>query len=268
MLKRVVTSLVLAAIGIPAIIFGGVFYFVVMAFFVTVAAWEYSQMFRSAGYNPARTLIVGGVFSMLVTRAFFPDFAADVFSIGVLAALVFHLYRYEKGRDQAPVDFAITLGGLAYLGWIGAYLMDLRFLPDGGWWFMLVLPTVMMADTGAYMIGAKYGAHKMTPRLSPKKSWEGFWAGIFSGVLFGGFFAWAYSTWGPLHVAIWQGALLGLILGALTPLGDLGESMIKRQANLKDSSELFPGHGGAFDRIDSWLWAGVIGYYLITWFLI
>src|SRR5574341_1407633 len=108
----------------------------------------------------------------------------------------------------------------------------------------------------------------MTPRLSPKKSWEGYWAGVFTGTLYGGFFAFAYSTWGPLHVSIWQGTLLGFVLSVMTILGDLGESLFKRQAGIKDSGNLFPGHGGAFDRIDTWIWAAVIGVYWIRWFLL
>ena len=114
-----------------------------------------------------------------------------------------------------------------------------------------------------------YGKHKMTPRLSPKKSWEGYWAGVFTAIAAGAFFAWAYSAHGSLsgQITIWQGAVLGLILGVLTTLGDLAESLVKREAGMKDSSNLIPGHGGFFDRIDSWLWAGVLGYYFITWFL-
>ena len=145
---------------------------------------------------------------------------------------------------------------------------DLRSLPQGGWWLMFILPTVWMADSSAYLIGAKYGKHKLAPRLSPKKSWEGYWAGVFTGTLYGGFFAYVYSWLGPLHVTIVQGMLLGLVLSIITTLGDLGESLFKRQGGIKDSGTLFPGHGGAFDRIDSWLWAAVIGVFWIQWFFL
>ena len=125
-----------------------------------------------------------------------------------------------------------------------------------------------MADSGAYSIGARYGKHKLAPRLSPKKSWEGYLTGVFTGTLYGGFFALAYSTWGPLEISIGQGAVLGLVLSVIAPLGDLGESLFKRPVGIKDSGTFIPGHGGAFDRLDSWLWAAVIGYYYIQWFLI
>jgi phosphatidate cytidylyltransferase len=186
----------------------------------------------------------------------------------MLVALGYHTISYEGGREKAALDFAATAGGLAYLGWVGAYLLDLRNLPDGGWWVFLVLPSVWMADSGAYSIGRAYGRHKLAPRLSPRKSWEGYWAGVFTGTVYGGFFAFAYSTWGPLELSIGQGAVLGLVLSVIAPLGDLGESLFKRPVGIKDSGTLIPGHGGAFDRLDSWLWAAVLGYYYIQWFLI
>jgi phosphatidate cytidylyltransferase len=132
---------------------------------------------------------------------------------------------------------------------------------------MFVLPCVWLADTGAFLLGAAYGKHRMAPRLSPKKTWEGYAAGALTAMLTGGFFAYAYTAWGPLHIPVWAGAVFGLVVGLLTPLGDLGESMIKRQAAMKDSGNIFPGHGGAFDRIDSWLWAAMLGFYFITWFI-
>ncbi|MCL5123176.1 MAG: phosphatidate cytidylyltransferase, partial [Deltaproteobacteria bacterium] len=162
----------------------------------------------------------------------------------------------------------ITLGGLIYLGWVGAYMVDLRSLPDGGWWVMFIFPVVWLADSGAYSIGARYGTHKMFPRLSPNKSWEGYWAGVLMGTLYGGFFAFMYTKFGPLHVDIWQGVLIGFVLSTITTLGDLGESLFKREAVIKDSGNLFPGHGGAFDRIDSLIWAAVIGVYMIRFFFL
>ena len=109
----------------------------------------------------------------------------------------------------------------------------------------------------------------MTPRLSPKKSWEGFFAGLFTAVLIGAFLAYAFSSLGPQPlrgmIDPLRGALLGLVIGALAPIGDLGESMMKRQGGLKDSSNIFPGHGGFLDRIDSWIWGATLGYFMIRY---
>lgn len=267
MLRRTFTALVLAAVGLPAIIYGGWFYFLLMAVFLIGAAWEYVRLFRAVQFEPSEIVTVGGVLIIATARFFLVDAAIPAFVLLVLLAMTVHLFAFERGRDQAALDFGVTVAGIVYVGWLGSYLIDLRFLPDGVWWWLLVLPIVWAGDTGAYSIGAVYGNHKMTPRLSPKKSWEGYFAGLFTSVLIGAFFAYAFSSIGPqpLHGLInpLQGGLLGLVIGGLAPLGDLGESMLKRQGGLKDSSNIFPGHGGFLDRIDSWIWGAAIGYFMI-----
>jgi phosphatidate cytidylyltransferase len=193
-----------------------------------------------------------------------------ILAILILTVMAYHLVIYEKGRDQSGIDFAITVTGLMYIGWMGAYLLDLRNLPQGGWWFMLVMFCIWAGDSGAYSIGRAYGKHKMAPRLSPKKSWEGYITSVISGALIGPFYLYVFTTFGYLKtdMAYWQVAIMGLLLGALPTLGDLGESMIKRQSGLKDSSDIMPGHGGFFDRIDSWIWGAPIGFYFLVWFIL
>jgi len=270
MLKRTLTALALLLIGMPTVILGGPFFFVLIAVFVAGAAWEYTQMFKAVGYEPKKFLTVGGVFLILAARTFLPDLAVPVLTALTLIAMAVHLIAYERGRNQAALDFGVAIGGLVYLGWLGAYLLDIRALPDGGWYFMIVLPSVWLADSGAYSIGAAYGKHKLAPRLSPKKSWEGYAASVFTGMMTGAFYVYVFTTFGNLtsSITIWQGAIMGLLLGSLPPLGDLGESMIKRQSGIKDSSDIIPGHGGFFDRIDSWIWGAAIGYYFLVWFIL
>lgn len=267
MLRRTFTALVLAAVGLPAIIYGGWFYYLLMAVILVGAAWEYMRLYRAVQYEPNEIVTVGGVLVIATARFFFAEAAIPVFVLSVLLAMTVHLFAFERGRDQAALDFAITVSGIVYIGWLGSYLLDLRSLPDGVWWWLLVLPIIWAGDIGAYSIGAAYGKHKMTPRLSPKKSWEGYFAGVFTSLIVGAFFAYAFSSLGPQPlrdlINPLQGGLLGLVIGVLAPLGDLGESMLKRQGGLKDSSNIFPGHGGFLDRIDSWIWAAAIGYFTI-----
>jgi phosphatidate cytidylyltransferase len=269
MRRRLITALGLAVIGVPAIVLGGLLYYLVMATFLVGAAWEYVHLFRAVKFEPNMVVTVGGVALVAFARMFFPEYAQPVFAAAILTAMAVHLIIYERGRDQSALDFGVTAGGIVYIGWIGSYLLDLRNLPEGGWWFMLVMFCVWAGDTGAYSIGRGYGKHKMAPRLSPKKSWEGYAASVFTGAHTGAFYVYVFQTFGGLQsdIAIWQGAILGLLLGALPPLGDLGESMIKRQSGIKDSSDIIPGHGGFFDRIDSWLWGAPIGYYFLVWFI-
>jgi phosphatidate cytidylyltransferase len=125
----------------------------------------------------------------------------------------------------------------------------------------------MFADSGAYFIGKGFGRHQLSPRLSPKKTWEGYFGGIIVGLILTTLLA-ALIQWsiGPdSTITPLRGALVGLVMGVVPTLGDLGESMIKRQMGVKDSGNILPGHGGAFDRVDSWLWAVAIGYYMVVW---
>jgi len=266
MLKRTLTALVLAAIGLPATIYGGVFFWLMMAFFLTFAAWEYTTLMRGAKWQPSAAITVSGVLAILIARTHYPAYESAVLTAAIFIAMIYHLITFERGRDKAATDFAITVAGLVYMGWIGSYLVKLRALPDGVWWFFLVLPATWLADSGAYFIGKNFGQRKLSPRLSPKKTWEGYWGGVFFGTLGGFLFAWLWRDHIP--VSLLDGTLIGLAMALLTTFGDLGESMIKRQAKIKDSSHIFPGHGGVFDRIDTWLWASALGYYIITWFFI
>jgi len=272
MFRRTLTALALAAVGLPAIIYGGVFYFLLMGAFLVGGAWEYARMYRAVQLEPNEIVTIGGVLVIATARFFFADYAIFALVIFVLLAMSVHVFAYEGGRDQAALDFSVTVAGLVYIGWLGSYLLDLRNLPNGVWWLMFFLPLVWAGDTGAYSIGAVYGKHKMSPRLSPKKSWEGYAAGIFTAMYVGALFAYAFSSLGPKPlqglINPVQGAVLGLVISAITPLGDLGESMFKRQGGLKDSSNIFPGHGGILDRIDSWIWGAAIGYFILQLFIL
>ncbi|MBM3151893.1 MAG: hypothetical protein FJZ96_06785 [Chloroflexi bacterium] len=268
MLKRTLAALALAAVGLPAVIFGGISYLIVILLILGIAAWEYSNLFRAAGFFPATALVVAGSLLILATRSIMPEWVAPALTLPSLAAMAWHLRAYERGREQSAADFAITVGGLVYLGWIGSYLLVLRNLPDGMWLLLQTLGSVWIADSFAYIIGSRIGRHRLSPRLSPKKSWEGYWAGVILGTAGAAGLALLWPVLGGPHIPWWQAGLLGLVLSLLTTLGDLGESMIKRQAGKKDSSNIIPGHGGFLDRVDSWLWGAAIGYYFLTWFIL
>ena len=268
MIKRVLAALGLAAVGIPAIVIGGVFYYLLIALILGVAAWEFHYIFCRVDCYASQPLLIGGVVLIVLTRAFFPNLAIAVLTFSILAAMTWHLFDYENGRDKAATDFAFTTAGIVYIGWIGAYLIDIRNLTNGLWWLLLVFPAVWFADTSAYFVGSRWGRHQLSPRLSPKKSWEGYLAGVFFGTIGTAGMSILWNNLFGLPVTWWQGAILGFILSVLTTLGDLGESMFKRQAGVKDSSNIIPGHGGVLDRIDSWVWGAALGYFAIIWFLL
>ena len=276
--KRVLVVIVLLPIGLALIYLGGWAYTGLIALILGLAAWEYVRLFRSGGYQPATFLIVAISVLMPLARGW-KAFSLDGLILGcfILISMAYHVFAYERGRDQAATDFAITIAGGVYLGFVGSYLVSLRNLPEGLWWVLLALPSVWLADSGAYFIGRSFGRHKMSKRVSPKKSWEGYFGGILVGIIGTALLAmlWQYlaGRW-PTQlgsaslITPMNGAILGLILSLLTVFGDLGESMIKRQVGVKDSGSLLPGHGGVFDRIDSWLWTGIISYFVIFYFFL
>lgn len=268
LVKRLLVTIVLLPVGIAAILAGGWYLTALVAFFIGLAAWEYSNLFRAGGLQPAGVLVVAGSLILLIGRNISGfDSAGWMISLLILVAITYHLIAYERGRDQAGTDFAVTLAGILYIGWLGAYFISLRNMPEGKWWILVVLPAVWSADAGAYFIGKRFGRHLLCPRLSPKKTWEGYLGGIVVGVLLTALLAalWRVGAGPSSAITALRGALVGLVMGIIPTLGDLGESMIKRQVGAKDSGTLLPGHGGAFDRIDSWLWAAVLGYYMILW---
>lgn len=266
--KRTLVTLLLLPLGLLVIVLGGWVYAGFIALMLALAAWEFVKLFHAGGLLPASVLVLLGVVLLVLGRAWNGFVSAPLLlSVLVLLSMAYHLMAYERGRDNSGTDFAVTVAGFMYLGWLGAYFISLRQLPEGLWWVLMALPVVWIADSFAYLVGSRWGRRKLSPRLSPKKTWEGYLGGIAGGTLGGALLPLLWQVWAGPDSAVtpWRGALLGLILAVLTTLGDLGESMIKRQVGVKDSGTLLPGHGGVFDRIDSWLWAGVIGYYVVLW---
>ncbi len=267
--KRILVAVVLLPIGLAVIALGGALYSGLITLIMALAAYEYIQLFRAGGLQPAGFLVVGGAALLVIGRAWNGFESANwLISLLILVSMAYHLGSYERGRNPSATDFGVTLAGILYIGWLGAYLVSLRNLPDGKWWVLVALPSVWMTDSGAYLFGHAFGSHQLNQRLSPKKTWEGYLGGVFSGTLAGGLLALAIQSGaGPVTVITpLNGAFLGFVIGVTTLLGDLGESMIKRQVGAKNSGKMLPGHGGIFDRINSWLWAGVISYYLIYFF--
>ncbi|HUF40191.1 MAG TPA: phosphatidate cytidylyltransferase [Anaerolineales bacterium] len=270
--QRALVAILLLPLGIWLTVLGGLPFAVLIAVFLCLAAWEYAGLFRAGGFRPSVALAVAAVAAFTLGRhlnAGGDPFAWDIplLAFFILAAMTVHLVDYERGAPFAGTDFAVTLSAGVYLGFAGSFLVSLRELPDGLWWFLTALPAVWFADSGAYFIGRWLGRTPFSPRLSPKKTWEGYLGGVLFGLGGGALMPVILATaaFGPIAPTPAIGAVLGLVLAVIAPLGDLGQSMLKRQVGIKDSSKLLPGHGGVFDRIDSWVWTGVIGYYLVGW---
>jgi phosphatidate cytidylyltransferase len=262
-----------AFIFVPLILFfmfiGGWAFNAFIAILLTLAAIEYRQVCQKFGYDLPAPILLLGVSLFIIQRWFFVDqYLGLTLTTVIIMAAVTALVQYERGQTKAALNFTLLLSGILYLGWVGTAFIALRALPYGRGWMLTALPSVWLADSGAYSIGRRWGKSKMTPHTSPNKSWEGFAAAVITGTVSGGLLLLLCRTINflPAGTPVWQGALLGFVLSVLTPIGDFLISLFKRSANVKDTGGLIPGHGGILDRIDTWIWAALLGYYLVKLF--
>ena len=276
-----------AAVLIPLVLgltyLGGVWFLGLVLVALTLAGYEYASLLKQAGDSPSPIFVIATIW-LFALDAYFPQarLLRPGLTVSVLSMLTWAVARYERGRSQAVTDWAWTAAGGLYLGWMGAHFVLMRnlasprallFAPapgDGLWWTTLALSSAWLADSGAYLVGQAWGRHKLASRVSPNKTWEGWVGGVALGTLGGAAVAALIRLVAPAMgsasaLTLQDGLALGALIALFSPLGDLGESLIKRHVGAKDSGQLVPGHGGMFDRIDSLLWAAVIAYYYAVW---
>ena len=263
LLKRLQVILIL----IPGFVFlaalGDWYFSIFIAISLGIAAWEFNQIFQKGKYLPWKLALICGA-SLFSLRSYLGLMGSELlFVLIILVSMVYFIIQYERGNKNAASDFCVTLAGIFYIGGLGSYLISLRNMTDGLWWLLLAIPAAWFSDMGGYLMGRRFGKHKMAPILSPKKTWEGYAGGVLLSIICSALLAQLWHLRAP--AITWdQGLIMGLVISVISPLGDLGESMFKRQFGVKDSSNLLPGHGGVLDRIDTWLWSSAIGYYLIN----
>ena len=264
--QRIVVTAIIIPLAIFVIYFGSYIYQITIITLLAIAAWEYIKLLKKIELNPAIPLVILGVILLPLIRALVQfNYGSATLTLLIFGIAAYHIIQYERTDSNPSADFSASLSVILYIGFLGSYLISLRSLPDGMWWTFLTLPTVWIADSGAYLIGSAFGKHKLATKTSPNKTWEGYFGGILTGILgaIGLLLLYQNTFQAGLTISLLEAGFLGLIISAAIPLGDLTESMIKRQASSKDSGTLFPGHGGIFDRLDSLFWAAPIGYYLI-----
>lgn len=255
---RVISGIVIGVVTISTGLLGGVWFTGLLLIVAIIAAREVVFLMRACGFNPP-LVFTGLAVALTFAAARFTDFPylPLLMSILMLASLAWQM-RHREGKPIA--DWAIALAVGTYLGWTSGHLAAVREIANGIWWLVIAIGITWLADSGAYFAGRRFGRHQLAPSISPKKTWEGYIGGV-AVALLGGIVIGAISPLGMLHCII-----ASALVGTLGTLGDLAESMFKRQAHAKDSSNLIPGHGGAFDRIDSLLWTGVLVFYYATVF--
>jgi phosphatidate cytidylyltransferase len=254
------SRILVAVVGLPAVLAlvyaGGWWLFVLAAVAAVLALHEYALMTRSlrpvtlAAYAGALLALFGAELGGL-----------DWTLAGFLSTLVlaFVLHWVGQTRQSATVAIAATVLGAAWIGLCLAHLLLLRDSPDHG---RLATFTVLLAvwagDIGAFFAGRMIGRHKLAPALSPGKTWEGFVFGTIATV-----FVSFVTLYKQDYLSIADSIFLGLVLAVAGPLGDLFESGIKRDMQVKDSGRLLGGHGGVLDRLDAPLFAFVAAYYFL-----
>lgn len=234
-------------------------------------AWELSSALRLKGwYVPRVPAVVGSV--LIMPFAYFGGAEWQwLIALATVAALI--LWRTVHliwERREAPIqtlqhtlrDYAASAFVVIYLPLMTSFTMLLLRRPDGTRWIITFVVTVALIDTAGYLVGRKFGKHKLAPGVSPKKTWEGLVASISAGVICAQIFT----------VAFWDlewycGLLLAGLLLLAAVFGDLAESLIKRDLGVKDMSTVLPGHGGVMDRLDSILPSALITYLFAQYFL-
>jgi phosphatidate cytidylyltransferase len=229
---------------------------------LTLAAAEAYGALQRAGYRPA-TLLGLAATAGIVLAAYLAGVAALPLVVAATVVLSFLWYLFGAGRGSAVVGVATTLLPVAWIGLLGSFaglLLAPSIFPDrhGVAFFLGVLVAVVGADVGGLAVGSTLGRHRLAPEVSPGKSWEG--------VLGGAVLAVVLSALVTSHVHPWtvgSATALGGVAAVLAPLGDLCESLIKRDLGLKDMGGLLPGHGGLLDRFDGALFVLPAAYYLV-----
>ena len=261
LVSRILVAVLLLPLVIGLVYLGGWWLFALAIVGGLLALHELYVMAREL-----RPLVLGGYLGFVTTLLGLQLGGIDWMLGGLLATFVLAFVVYGVGgvRQSATTSFGITILGVAWVGAGIGCLLLVRDIPEFGFWaVMAVLFTVFAADTGAFFVGRTLGRHRMAPAISPNKSWEGFVGGVFAAI--GMAFVILYKDRDEF-LTIPESLVLGLVIALAAVLGDLFESAVKRDLDVKDSGRVLGGHGGMLDRLDSLLWAGPAAYFAILAF--
>jgi phosphatidate cytidylyltransferase len=272
-LKNLITRTLAGAVFV-ALIIGSIFWhplavLVVFFFFNALALWEFSRLFKNKGYFlPSSSLIFLGSIVYLTIAAFANSYI-DVYSLLIIVPLIliFFISSLFQKSNQVFEELALKVLGIIYisipfglfnlvenLGITGQSTNEPLLL-------VMFFIIVWANDTFAYLFGSAFGKHRLFERISPKKSWEGSIGGGLSAMLIAGLFAYYTSIF---DISIWM--ILAFVIVVTATLGDLVESLLKRQVGVKDSGNIMPGHGGILDRFDAAIFA--IPFYVALLYLL
>ncbi|MBS1537850.1 MAG: phosphatidate cytidylyltransferase [Bacteroidetes bacterium] len=277
-MNNLTSRVLVALLGIPALIYiilqGGALFCGLIVIITSIGLWEFYLMAEKKGISANK--YVGIFFGAMIPILFFipsmDKFGLFTSMLNVVFTLLLFvvstiLAEMFRGKPNAFLNITVTIGGVMYVAGFLLCLLGIRTLPSilgvqnlhGGYFILCMFIAIWLCDTTAYFVGKSIGRHKLFERVSPNKTWEGAIAGAVAAV--GGFIG--VSAWLLPELPMVHSATLGIIVGTIGQAGDLAESLLKRDAGVKDSSNILAGHGGVLDRFDSILMTSPIVYIYI-----
>jgi phosphatidate cytidylyltransferase len=257
-LKRIITGVALGIFAAVIIWLGDPWFTAAVCIAAALGTFEFYRIVRHEQVQP---LVYPGIFFtilfVLQVHSPFPLTCELLFVLIILLPLLWMLFKQEK--DNAFINVGWTIMGVLYIGWLMSFYVNIRSLQNGMGWAFLVLGCTALCDVFAYAVGSRLGKHALLSSVSPGKTVEGAVGGMAASIIF----AVVIGLLVNLPLNYWQLAIAGVIIGSFAQIGDLVESLLKRNMKAKDAGNILPGHGGILDRIDSHLLVAPVAYFLI-----
>ena len=266
--KRVATAFLVGLPALFAIIAGGFWLAALVLVIVFYASKEYTEILRHKGFLPSLKIMLASS-AIFACLAYFNRFNLIPLAFTISATMAF-MWVLFRGRQPYIANVATTLLGFVYCGWFPLHLLFLRNMggnidgwiipsPLGAGYCLLILFAVLVTDTFCYIVGCRWGKNKLSPVISPNKTIEGSLGGTTMCMIF------SLGIGIAIGLPWYHATILGLLIAVFAQIGDLCESMIKRDAGVKDSSNVLPGHGGFLDRCDSYILTIPVVYYYLQY---
>ncbi len=246
----------LVAVFVPLFFVKQIFVVILVAA-AGLGVWEMVRAIRTGEARPPMVPLVGGAAAIMVLTWY-----ADLrgLTIGLLVSLLaVMVWRMGDGPVGYQRDIGSSTFILVYVPFLLGFAALLARADDGQWRILATLGAIVLSDTGGYVAGVLLGRHPMAPSISPKKSWEGFAGSVVAAAAGSAVLVWLLLDVNPV-----KGAFFGVVVSIAAVLGDLAESLLKRDLGIKDMSSMLPGHGGLMDRLDSILFAAPTAYLLLS----
>ena len=261
---RMLTGFIMGTIAMGCIMLGGIPLLLLLSVIIFFASKEYVKILEHKGFYPSLKIILASE-ALLAVITYFDrtEYVASALTICTFAAFMWVLFR---GRQPYIANVATTILGFVYCGYFPLQLQLLRDsssvdFHDGLGFVVMMFTAILLTDVGCYYAGTKFGKHKLAPVVSPNKTIEGSIGGMICAIIG------ACIVGYVIGVEWYMSAIAGLLCTVFAQIGDLCESLIKRDAGVKDSGNSLPGHGGFLDRCDSFIFTIPVMYYFCKYFV-